>query len=51
MSQVKGCQLNRVGDLPFDFDAGACGTFNFNFFPVETILLCFDDTKSNACHT
>ena len=40
-----------MGDLPFDFDAGACGTFNLNFFPVETVFMCFDDTKSNTCHT
>ena len=32
--------MRRLGDLPFDFTYGTCGTFMINDQP--TILLCFD---------
>ena len=40
---VAECTLKRLGDLPFDFVSGTCGTFMINSLP--TILLCFFDGK------
>ena len=37
---VTECTVKRVGDLPFDFLAGTCGTFII--YSLPTILLCFD---------
>ena len=41
--------MRRLGDLPFDFDDGSCGTFMINDQP--TVLLCFnydfDDTNDD----
>ena len=46
MSKIKGCELTRIGDLGFEFDGGACGTFNF---PEERIMLCFAYSGSRKC--
>ena len=47
MSKINGCQLDRVGDLPFEFHYGACT----NFVPAsEKILLCFDVNQLKTCH-
>lgn len=54
MSKINGCQLDRVGELPFDFYYGACTNF---IARSEKILLCFDsydregrDTQLKTCH-
>ena len=46
MSKVKGCELTRIGDLGFEFDGGACGTFKF---PEERIMLCFAYSGTRKC--
>ena len=38
ISKINGCSLDRVDDLPRDFDNGACGTY---LFPEERVMLCF----------
>merc|ERR1711953_36589 len=47
MSKVKGCRLERFGTLLFDFNEGACNTFNL---PLENILLCFHYFTPRQCH-
>ena len=39
--------MKRLGDLPFDFDLGTCGTFIINSLP--TILLCFEWNDVRKC--
>ena len=39
-SEIYQCTVKRIGDLPFGFSKGTCGTFLINSLP--TILLCFD---------
>ena len=39
ISVVSECTVKRLGDLPFDFTTGACGTFIID--SLMTILLCF----------
>ena len=34
--------MNRLGDLPFDFTIGTCGTFIIS--GISTIFLCFSET-------
>ena len=46
MSKVQGCELTRIGDLGFEFDGGACGTFKF---PEERIMLCFGYAGTRKC--
>ena len=51
MAKVENCALTNVGELPFDFYAGACNTFSFG------ALLCFpynhnsNEVTSNLCHS
>ena len=45
ISKVQGCKLTRVGDLPFDFDAGGCNTFEFG------IMMCFSYYDDKECHS
>ena len=45
MSKVQDCRLTSVGELPFDFKAGACNTFSFG------IMLCFSNPATQACHS
>ena len=49
ISVVSGCELRRLGDLPFDFIRGTCGTFMINDQP--TILLCFDSDNRKRCRS
>ena len=44
---VSDCTLKRLGDLPFDFTFGTCGTFIIDSAP--RILLCFDDNERRKC--
>ena len=47
---VSECGISRLGDLPFNFDSGSCGTFIVNSMPL--IFLCFSfDWKSGECRT
>ena len=42
--------MRRLGDLPFDFTIGSCGTFIIN--NLLTILLCFSgSTEPKRCRT
>ena len=47
MSKIEGCSLIRQGDLPFDFNTGACNVFNQ---PQPNVLLCFEYTQKQQCH-
>jgi len=50
LNKIADCQLTSQGDLDFDFDYGACNTFNLDENEKETALLCFDQTNSQICH-
>ena len=47
MSKINGCQLDRVGDLPFEFYYGACTNF---ISQTEKVLMCFDVNQLKTCH-
>ena len=46
---VSDCTIKRLGDLPFDFESGTCGTFMIDSLP--TILLCFDFYERRKCRS
>ena len=46
---VSECTVKRLGDLPFDFRLGTCGTFMIDSLP--TILLCFEENESRKCRS
>ena len=46
---VSDCTVKRLGDLPFDFKSGTCGTFMIGSLP--TILLCFDRNEKRKCRS
>ena len=46
---VSECTVKRLGDLPFDFEFGTCGTFMIDSLPI--ILLCFDWNKGRKCRS
>ena len=46
---VSDCTVKRLGDLPFDFQDGTCGTFMIDSLP--TILLCFDVNEKRKCRS
>ena len=46
---VSDCTVKRLGDLPFDFQLGTCGTFIIDSLP--TILLCFDYDERRKCRS
>ena len=46
---VSDCTLKRLGDLPFDFEGGTCGTFMIE--SLSTILLCFDYYERKKCRS
>jgi len=41
--------VKHLGDLPFDFAEGTCGTFMIGSLP--TILLCFEWTEPRKCRS
>ena len=49
ISKIIDCGLKRVGDLPFEFRHGACGTFNV--FSEERVMLCFDYHEQRKCRS
>ena len=46
MSKIIGCTLERFGELPHEFEYGACGTF---IFEEETIMFCFGEADKKKC--
>jgi len=48
ISIVENCGLRRIGDLPFEFNYGACNTFK-NEIKQEIALLCFHWDDKDAC--
>ena len=50
ISKIVGCALQRVGELPYDFYFGACGTFQFTDASQERALLCFPAKARNKCY-
>ena len=46
---VSDCTVKRLGDLPFDFNFGTCGTFMIGRLP--TILLCFYFYEKRKCRS
>ena len=44
---VSECTVKRLGDLPFDFENGTCGTFIVDSSPI--VLLCFAYTEERRC--
>ena len=50
ISNVEGCSLRRVGNLPLEnFISGGCNTFQDGQGNDE-ILLCFSSTTPWECH-
>ena len=47
ISRIDGCNVKRVGTLEFDFDDGACNTYQFE---MEKILFCFGWNTHRECH-
>ena len=47
ISVVSECTIKRLGDLPFYFEYGTCGTFMIDSSP--SILLCFGDNERRKC--
>ena len=47
ISKVNDCRLKRVGDLPFEFVYGACGTFDVS--SEQRVMLCFDMGEQRKC--
>ena len=48
VNKIVGCRFERQTDLNFDFEEGACNTFNQ---PDEKVLLCFHEFNTKQCHT
>ena len=46
ISVVDGCQLTRMGDLPFEFTEGACLNWG-----GESMVFCFDRENNQQCYT
>merc|ERR1712131_204815 len=46
ISKINGCSLELIGQLPFDFERGGCGTF---LFPEPRIMLCFGRMYKGKC--
>ena len=49
ISVVIDCTVKRLGDLPFEFEFGTCGTFMIDSLP--TILLCFNRNEERNCRS
>ena len=43
ISQVSGCRVERIDNLNFDFEAGACTVIH------SQVLLCFDNNDGRVC--
>ena len=49
ISEVEDCRLHRLGDLPMEFEFGACNTFGSG--ATENVHLCFGREFQKGCHT
>ena len=47
ISKIENCGLQRIGELPNEFDFGACGTFIFA--AEERVMFCFPSSGRNQC--
>ena len=47
ISKVVDCTLKRIGELPNEFDRGACG--NFLFDGDERVMFCFPLSNNRKC--
>ena len=47
ISKIENCGLQRIGELPKEFDFGACGTFIFA--AEERVMLCFPSSGRKKC--
>ena len=48
ISKIIDCGLKRIGELPHEFEFGACGTFEFSSGD-ERVMFCFPWTRENKC--
>ena len=48
ISRIHDCSLEKIGQLPHEFDWGTCGTYEF---PEERVMFCFPYPieTSNKC--
>ena len=46
ISKIRDCSLKRVGDLPYELQYPACGTFRF---PEERSMICFASGYAKSC--
>ena len=47
ISKIVDCHLKRIGELPEEFEHGACGTFLFN--GAERVMFCFPTSEKDKC--
>ena len=47
ISKIENCGLQRIGELPKEFDFGACGTFIFA--AEERVMFCFPTSDKKKC--
>ena len=50
ISKIIGCRLERIGELPYDFYFGACGTFQFHDSNEQRVMLCFPARARDKCY-
>ena len=48
ISVVESCGLRRIGDLPSDFNGGACNTYR-PYSDKDHAMLCFSASSTNGC--
>ena len=48
---VSDCTVKRLGDLPFDFHAGTCGTFMIGSLPIILLCFYFNEGRSKTCRS
>ena len=46
IKKIVNCGLKSIGELPFEFHYGTCGTY---LFPDERIFICFGDDDGKKC--
>ena len=52
ISKINGCSLELIGQLPFDFERGACTSLPFvpaSSGPESRVMLCFGKTNKKSC--
>ena len=48
ISKIVGCTLERFGELPNEFEDGACGTFQFSS-GEDRVMFCFPKSDGKKC--